>query len=172
MKKMIMLWSAVIMLFVTGFVMAKERLLPSSTSVKALKSSIMRFEPNLGQTDTAVQFLARQEGCILFLMPEEAVFKSAEGRTFRMKFEGAAKDAEARTGAPLPGTSNYYKGKDPEHWVTKVPAYESILYSNMYTTSSLPPEPSRKPSASFSTGWTGWKSTGPGASSSTSARRF
>ena len=39
----------------------------------------LSFEPNHGQTDARVKFLARASGCTLFVTPDEAVFAGRDG---------------------------------------------------------------------------------------------
>ena len=70
----------------------------------------LRFEPNVGQTDQRVQFVARSSGYTVFLTPTGAVLaprNSSEG--VRIHFvNSTATKLEAL--APLPGVSNYFRG--------------------------------------------------------------
>jgi hypothetical protein len=45
----------------------------------------LSFEPNQGQTDARVKFLARASGYTLFVTAEEAVFAGRDGSVERMK---------------------------------------------------------------------------------------
>ena len=99
----------------------------------------LHFEPNRGQTDRAVKFLARGEGYTLFLTHTEAVlaFSPAEagvkGRTvLRMRLVGAATDAPVEGRAQVPGVSNYFMGDDPQGWQTDIPQYARVHYSQVY----------------------------------------
>ena len=76
------------------------------------------FEPNQGQTDPSVQFLARTKGHTLFLTDGEAVL----GRV-RMRLTGARKPQAVRGLEPTGGISNYFIGNDPAKWRTKIPHY-------------------------------------------------
>src|SRR5438093_3068220 len=86
------------------------------------------FEANRGQTDPAVRFLARGRGQTLFLTPTEAVLVLATP-TLRERGDTAvhppAREAVVRMAAvgaspaptivgeeALPGTANYFRGKD------------------------------------------------------------
>lgn len=111
------------------------------------------FEPNQGQSDKAVQFLARGSGYMLFLEPDEAflsLFAEAPSlkqtgaaaaqkflpprtvSTVGLKLIGANTAARAQGEDRLPGYSNYLIGSDPGKWHTDVPTYAKVRYSNIY----------------------------------------
>ncbi len=111
------------------------------------------FEVNQGQTDGAVQFLARGAGYTLFLTPGEAVLSlhavdkgGAKGAvrthapaaqaslmsTVGLKLIGSNTKAEVQGVDALPGKSNYFVGNDPAKWHTDVPTYAKVRYSNVY----------------------------------------
>jgi uncharacterized repeat protein (TIGR01451 family) len=120
------------------------------------------FEMNQGQTDRAVQFLARGAGYTLFLTPGEAVLSlhataadrtksgavvgphklpsSSAGKaalatppsTVRLQLIGANIAARAEGLDPLPGKSNYFVGNDPAKWHTDVSTYAKVRYTNVY----------------------------------------
>lgn len=106
------------------------------------------FEPNQGQTDKGVQFVARGAGYTLFLEPDEAFLSlvaqapsttdarnSEASRTFSMvglKLAGANKAARIEGEDKLPGVSNYLVGKDPSRWHTGVPNYGKVRYTDIY----------------------------------------
>jgi len=119
----------------------------------------MAFEPNQGQTDSQVQYLARGKGYSLFVTGQEAVvvlnkpkaltppgfavkgpkgFVPASRPTpttppviLRMKLIGA------QTGRfdnleKLPGVSNYFLGKDPSRWLHSIPQYGRVQSAEVY----------------------------------------
>jgi len=110
------------------------------------------FEPNLGQTDSQVKFLARGTGYGLFLTANEAVLElrhsavssqhssqlsavssqHAPGSVIRMKLEGANSSARLVGAAPLPGTSNYFIGNDPSKWRQDIPLFARVEYQAVY----------------------------------------
>jgi len=109
------------------------------------------FEPNLGQTDAQVQFLARVGGYTLFLTPGEAVMvlsrserrdrdwlrrhrhpPKTEQEVVRMKLEGAAASAPAAGMERQPGISAYFIGDDPAKWRPEVPHYARVEYKQVY----------------------------------------
>src|SRR5215831_18365755 len=98
------------------------------------------FEPNVGQTDNRVQFLARGTGYGLFLTNDGAVLsllggKSAAQRSssvIRMSLVGATGNAAAQGADILPGTSNYFLGNDPKRWHRNVAQYARVRYASVY----------------------------------------
>jgi hypothetical protein len=121
----------------------------------------LRFEANLGQTDSQVKFISRGADSALFLTATDAVLtldQSSENDdrsqnptsstkllrempaqlakrsrvALRMSLEDANRSAEVRGLEPLPGKSNYFIGNDPRHWRTNVPAYSKVKYHGIY----------------------------------------
>src|SRR5579884_3111039 len=84
----------------------------------------MSFEPNRGQTDSPVRFLAHGNGYGLYLLPSEAVLafpdrtKSGLRETaVEMRLKGANQNPELAAGDPLPGHSNYFIGNNSSRWL-------------------------------------------------------
>jgi hypothetical protein len=103
----------------------------------------LMFEPNQGQTDARVRFLARGTGYGLFLTSDEAVLAlrqssvSREHRApptsvVRMKLAGANSSAEPTGDTQLPGRSNYFIGNDPAQWHRDIPQFARVRYANVY----------------------------------------
>jgi uncharacterized repeat protein (TIGR01451 family) len=99
------------------------------------------FEPNQGQADPDVKFLARGAGYSLFLDPTSAAlaFQTApvshsgsNEHLVRMKLVGANPAAATAGTDPLPGKSNYLIGNDPHQWHSGVPQFAAVHYTNVY----------------------------------------
>jgi Domain of unknown function DUF11/Beta-propeller repeat len=108
------------------------------------------FEPNQGQTDPRVKFLARGAGYSLFLDATGAVLamqtshssssRTSSSRTsaergeqfVRMKLVGANPSAATAGTGPLPGKSNYIIGNDPQKWHTGIPQFAGVRYQSVY----------------------------------------
>jgi uncharacterized repeat protein (TIGR01451 family) len=112
---------------------------PSANSI--LGQLPMIFEPNLGQADSPVKFLARGAGYSLFLEPTSAVLAlrsalqstAANRESFvRMNLVGANPAAATVGSDPLPGKSNYVIGNDPKKWHSGVPQFSGVHYANVY----------------------------------------
>jgi hypothetical protein len=91
----------------------------------------LSFEPNRGQTDKQVDFLAHGAGYRLFLSHGEAVMAMDRGITVRMRLVGA-KPSSPEPLQEQPSRSNYFIGNDPERWQTNLPNYAKVRYRNVY----------------------------------------
>jgi uncharacterized repeat protein (TIGR01451 family) len=98
------------------------------------------FEPNQGQADPRVKFLARGKGYSLFLDPTGAALarqtapRSRGGHSdqlVRMKLVGGRPVAIAGIN-PLPGKSNYIIGNDPNRWRRGIPQSAGVRYEGVY----------------------------------------
>lgn len=122
----------------------------------------LAFEPNQGQTDAQVKYLARGNGYILFLTENDAVFslhsRSAESpaspvrrgpalsvrnprqhnsqkdatAVVRMHLAGANSLAKVEASGQLAGTTNYFLGNDPSKWHSAVARYSRVSYQDIY----------------------------------------
>jgi hypothetical protein len=113
----------------------------------------MGFEPNAGQTDANVDYMARGQGYSVFLTPSESVVSLQAPRSQSPEAGAGKASATLTTGAPavlgmqllgadpgahrvatgpLPGTSNYFVGSDPQQWRTNVPTFGQVAYQGVY----------------------------------------
>jgi uncharacterized repeat protein (TIGR01451 family) len=121
----------------------------------------INFEVNRGQTEGSVKFMARGRGYNLFLTATEAVLSlrkearreksdnlmAKAGRrgnasllshaasstsTLRMKLVGANPEGHVRGEQQLPGTINYFTGRDAGKWQREIPSYAKVRYQNVY----------------------------------------
>ena len=101
------------------------------------------FEPNQGQTEARVKFMARGSGYNLFLMSSGAVFfvhpdkmkndlVPTESEALAMKLVGASATVTITGKDELPGKSSYFLGSDPKGWHTNIPNFERVQYENVY----------------------------------------
>ena len=90
------------------------------------------FEPNRGQADPQVSFLARGGGYTLFLTRREAIVALSGSAPIRIR-PSCAQEPEAIDGLePTGGISNYFIGNDPAKWRTNVPNYAKVKYAGVY----------------------------------------
>jgi hypothetical protein len=123
--------------------------LPDSPKARPGSLSLpMFFEPNEGQTDARVKFMARGSGYGLFLTGDEAVLELQQAvpnpRTatalpaaktsalIRMRLEGASASAKVSGVSPLPGKSNYFIGNDSSKWRQNIPQFGRVEYQAVY----------------------------------------
>ncbi len=117
------------------------------------------FEPNEGQTDPQVRFLARGGGYNLFLTPAEAVFVLKRGDAnhsprqptlskrsaskgsslqtnppdvLRIRLEGGNRKAEFAGMEEAGGKSHYFIGNDHSKWRTNIPNYGKVGIKEVY----------------------------------------
>ncbi|MBZ5549579.1 MAG: SBBP repeat-containing protein [Acidobacteriia bacterium] len=124
----------------TGARLAKAG--PSQPGPRKIVSTVsvpLFFEPNLGQTDPQVKFLARGSGYGLFLTANAAVLElqpsghqPSASSVIRMKLEGANDSARVSGASPLPGKSNYFIGNDPSKWRHGIPQFARVEYQAVY----------------------------------------
>ena len=90
---------------------------------------------NEGQTDDAVDFLARGSGYAVFLTDADAVLalKGADGagHTVRLDVLGTNPEPAARGDQPLASRTNYLVGNS-EQWRTDVVNYGAVTYESVY----------------------------------------
>jgi Beta-propeller repeat len=107
-----------------------------------LRGMPLGFEPNQGQSDPQVKFLARGSGYGLYFTHAEAVLAfpapkaMANGGLARsavsMQFAGANPAAQVDAAQPLPGHTNYLLGSDPSRWHRNIPQFARVQYRNLY----------------------------------------
>ena len=113
----------------------------TSRANAALMGLPLSFEPNRGQTDPQVKFLARGSGYGLYLTSDAAVLafpglKQKNGvssvSAVSMQFAGANRDAAIAASQALPGHTNYLLGNDPSRWRRNIPQFARVQYRNLY----------------------------------------
>lgn len=101
----------------------------------------LHFEPNVGQTNETIKFLARGNGYALFLTDNEAVLslqKRGKNRSedksavVKMSMEGANDSPKSIGLNQTEGKSNYFIGNDSKKWQTNVPNYKQVKYEEVY----------------------------------------
>ncbi|MGH9628473.1 MAG: SBBP repeat-containing protein, partial [Bryobacteraceae bacterium] len=111
------------------------------SGVKPFNSSAQRsgrlfFEPNTGQAEPSVDYIARSRGQTVLVSGNEATLLLNEsGRSLppvRMRLTGARDGARPEALEKLPGISNYFVGNDPKRWRTRVPHFAKVRYRDVY----------------------------------------
>jgi len=124
-----------------------------ATLTEAYGKLPLAFEPNQGQTDASVKFLARGNGYTLFLTPSEIVLglshqdhgagkgtttQTEQGRSpeapavVRLGFIGANSNSLITGQEPLPTKVNYFIGNDPSQWHNAIPTFGAVDYPDLY----------------------------------------
>jgi hypothetical protein len=98
-------------------------------------SAGLRFEPNLGQSDDRVTHISRGSDHTLLMTRRGAVLKvrgPAREAVVRMRFVGANRAPRVAARGRLAGVSNYLRGRDLARWITGVPNFSEVVYSDLY----------------------------------------
>jgi len=96
------------------------------------------FEPNRGQVDRRIRFLAREAGLTLLLAPVGATIivrrHDAQRRTdaVQLRFPGANSHARLTGLRRLPGLVNYLIGQDARRWHIDIPTYAGVTVHDVY----------------------------------------
>lgn len=90
------------------------------------------FEPNLGQTDAGVRFLARGNGYRLFLTDDQRMVAARSGSAVTIRLAGANKGSVPLPESAQSGRVNYLIGKNRTIWKTDLPLYDRVRYSQIY----------------------------------------
>jgi len=111
---------------------------PSSQAMVAqrLAALPLSFEPNRGQVNRQVRFLARGSGYTLFLTKREAVLSlrgaGHQQTVLRLQPVGAASHLSIVGQSRLPGAVSYFIGKDSRSWHANLPTYARVLERGVY----------------------------------------
>ncbi len=115
---------------------ASSTIASAKPDARMLAQLPMSFEPNQGQTDAQVKFLAHGPGYGLFLTADEAVLalhRSANRRDLmRMKLKGANSSANVIGNDETSGKSNYLIGNDSSKWHRNIPQFARVRYQEVY----------------------------------------
>src|SRR6266404_6105773 len=91
----------------------------------------LAFEPNKGQGDPRIKFLASSSTSQLLLTSSSAILRLRDGQ-FTLKFPGTNPGASLNGIEQLPGYRNYLRGNDPAQWQTNVPTFRKVAYREIY----------------------------------------
>src|SRR5882724_6812805 len=94
------------------------------------------FEPNRGQTNSQVKYLARGNGHDLFLTPREAVLRmrhlNAKDSALRIQWIAADPSTSMTPEQELSGRVNYLRGKNQANWLTNIKTYGKVRFAHVY----------------------------------------
>jgi len=108
----------------------------------ALKRAL-RFEPNVGQSEAATQFVARGSDYTMLLTgtqmvmllddranPKSQDFKSRTA--VKMSLVSGSNSGAVEQKSILPSVTNYYLGREARNWHTAVPNYGKVSFNEVY----------------------------------------
>jgi Beta-propeller repeat len=130
--------------------LAKSASVPRARINEVYGNVPLHFETNQGQSSPQVKFLSRGAGYTVFLTPGEAVLvltglapsaketgtlqgpEPGTRTALRLSFLGANPEPRVTGHEELPGTVNYFVGKDRQQWQTRVAMYARVHYQELY----------------------------------------
>lgn len=95
----------------------------------------LAFEPNQGQADKNVQFLARAPGQTVWFTSAEFILRvhgESETSTLRYRFADGSPDPALEPEHPLRGKYHYLNGNRPDRWIKGVPTWGRLRRSEVY----------------------------------------
>ena len=94
----------------------------------------LAFEPNLGQTDAQVKYVARAKGYTAYLTANETVLriKGADDAVLAMSLRNAQAAPKMEGQDRQVGQSNYLLGSDRSKWITGVSHFGKVRYQGVY----------------------------------------
>jgi hypothetical protein len=97
------------------------------------------FEPNYGQADPEVRYLARTSmGEVLLTADGITIFQVRGSDTHKLKLAFPGSSAGLSSGEnPTGGTVNYYAGRDKSRWISHAPLYGRVRYPRFYPGTDL-----------------------------------
>lgn len=113
-------------------------------SVRAYNQLPMRFEKNMGQSDSGASFLFQNQTMALKLSSDKAVIdirqpidESAADqmsiiKSATLKLEGANPNIKGKGINKLITKSNYFTGNDPTKWQKGIPNYGEVQFNELY----------------------------------------
>ena len=133
---------ALVMLLSLPLVLRLPPLPSLSTGISqraALDTLPLAFVPNVGQFNPGVRMQTRGMGGTLSFVTDGIVLdlpsitsKAVAPTGVHLQFVGATTSTRIIGSMRLPGDVSYYRGNDPAHWRTNVPAYRSLSYQQLY----------------------------------------
>lgn len=106
------------------------------------ETSLLRFEPNVGQFDDQIRYLARGKGYGLYLTDDGPTLSlrpsdpTAQRSVISMRVVGGKRVAPSAFGTAH-GSNNYFTGSDSGRWRTGVQSYGAARYENVLPGVSL-----------------------------------
>jgi len=104
-----------------------------TAAAPAVSELPLSFEPNRGQTDSRVRFLARAPGQRIFLTQSGAtLFPRGSAAPVNLTFSNSERGLAYSGVQLLPGRVNYFRGADPKLWRAGVPTYAKVRGTGLY----------------------------------------
>jgi hypothetical protein len=105
----------------------------SSTLVqRALDRIPVTFEPNHGQAARRDLFVGRAGNNTVSFRRREVVLGTPRATPLKLRLLGAREPRNIEGLSPAGGTSSYFAGNRPSHWLTNIPNFRRVRYEGVY----------------------------------------
>src|SRR5690242_13501317 len=94
-------------------------------------AATLSFEPNHGQTNGSVRYVARTPGGVVLLTDSEIVLRGPSNAV-HFSLIGSDTNAPWQASDATAATTSYYIGRDPDKYVKDIPHYERLTRHNIY----------------------------------------
>lgn len=118
---------------------SRQKVSSGESHVIGPSGSPISFEPNQGQADDQVRFMARGPGYSLYLSGDGATFSfesdsraTAAKRFLALKFLGGRNAPRLTAKDELSTKSSYFVGPNPKNWHTGIPNFARVAAENVY----------------------------------------
>lgn len=101
-------------------------------AVSGFESAPLGFEPNLGQAEPSVRYLARGGGFALRLAEREARIRLGGGAAFRLRLAGNGPVSSWSVEERLAGLTHYSRGNDRSRWLRNVPSFRRVVQHGVF----------------------------------------
>lgn len=106
------------------------------TSVRIRAERFVQFEPNRGQADRKILYLARSKQLRVEVREDGIDLTPARTdgaiATVGLRFDKARRGGRFDAREPGDGHANYLVGSDPAHWLRDLPYFKQLRYANLY----------------------------------------
>lgn len=90
------------------------------------------FEPNHGQAPPDVRFVSRRGGLATSILDDGLLVRAGSGGPLGIRLMGSSPPSSVVGADPTGGVSNYYRGRDTNHWHEGVPHYRRVVINDVY----------------------------------------
>src|SRR4051812_9649879 len=105
--------------------------LPGAAKAPTYGQLPLSFEPNRGQTDADVLYLARGSQQTVLIKQRSAELHFA-GEVLQVNFIGGSPSAAVHARDRQAGVSNYYPDADRKRWLTGIPNFGAVEYPGIF----------------------------------------
>lgn len=101
-------------------------------TLKPFSTAPAGFIENRGQAPSQVRYYARGERYTVYLGSGEATLRATDEQALALRFLGSRREAMPEGRRPAVTKVNFAYSNDPSRWQTAVPAYDEVIYRDLW----------------------------------------